>query len=158
MEVTFDIALSAIGLAPNTALAADAGLAVDQGVRVDAFMRTSDAAIFAIGDGAQSDAGVLPYILPVMTQARALAKTLTGESTAVQLPALPVAVKTPALPCVVCPPKPGAAGEWRVDGVGDDLKALFIGPDGKALGFALSGAETKARQALAKEMPDLLAA
>lgn len=156
--VKFDIALSAIGLMPNTALATDAGLAVEQGVRVDAFMRTSDDAIFAIGDSAQSDAGVLPYILPVMTQARALAKTLTGSPTAVELPALPVAVKTPALPCVVCPPKPGAHGTWQVEGVGEDLKAVFVDPDGAALGFALSGAETKARQTMAREMPPLMAA
>lgn len=156
--INFDIALSAIGLVPNTQLARDAGLAVEQGVRVDARMRTSDADIFAIGDSAQSDAGVLPYILPVMTQARALAKTLTGTPTAAHLPALPVAVKTPALPAVVCPPKPGAEGEWHIEGEGDDLKALFVSPEGRALGFALTGAETKGRQALAKDMPDLLAA
>lgn len=153
----FDIALLAIGLIPNIALAIDAGLDVGQGVKVDLFMRTSDTNIFAIGDVAETQAGVLPYILPVMTEARALAKTLTGQDTPVHLPALPVSVKTPAMPCVVCPPKPGALGEWVVEGQGTDFKAIFVGEDGAPLGFALSGAQVSARQTMAKNMPDLMA-
>jgi len=157
-RIAFDHALTAIGLVANTDLAKTAGLAVDSGIKVDAFLRTSDPDIYALGDCAQTDAGVLPYILPLMAEARALAATLSGTPTKVQLPALPVAVKTPALPAVVCPPKPGAEGEWVIEGVGPDRRALFVGPDGQSLGFALIGAETKARQALAKEMPELLAA
>lgn len=157
-RIEFDHALVAIGLVANTSIAQSAGLDVEQGIRVDGFMRTSDPDIYALGDCAQTDAGVLPFILPLMAQARALAKTLSGEDTAVQLPALPVAVKTPALPAVVCPPKPGADGEWRIEGVGMDRRALFVDSDGESLGFALTGEQTKARQALAKEMPHLLAA
>ncbi|HEY9164259.1 MAG TPA: FAD-dependent oxidoreductase [Magnetovibrio sp.] len=156
--VEFDIALSAIGLVANTDLAKDAGLSVEQGIRVDGMLRTSDPDIFALGDCAQTDAGVLPYILPVMAAARALAKTLTGMPTSLHLPALPVSVKTPALACVVCPPPFGATGHWVVQGKGRDLKALYMSDDGKALGFALTGNETPARQAMAKDMPDLLAA
>lgn len=156
--VPFDIAISAIGLVANTGIAKDAELMVDQGIRVDQFLRTSDAAIYAIGDCAQTDAGVLPYIMPVMIEARALAQTLLGVDTPVHLPALPVSVKTPALPCVVCPPKPGTVGAWVIEGEGDDLTAIFKGENGQILGFALSGTATKARQAMAKELPDLLAA
>lgn len=157
-QVPFDIALSAIGLIANTHLATAAGLRVEQGIRVDACLRTSDPAIYAIGDCAQTDAGVLPYILPVMAAARALAQTVTGTLTPLHLPALPVSVKTPALPCVVCPPRFGAQGNWIVQGQGRDLKALFMGSDGQAQGFALTGSEIKARQLMAKDMPDLLAA
>lgn len=157
-RVHFDIALSAIGLIANTQLATAAGLRVEQGIRVDAFLRTSDPAIYAIGDCAQTDAGVLPYILPVMAAARALAQTLTGTPTPLHLPALPVSVKTPALPCVVCPPPFGVQGHWIVQGEGRDLKALFMANDGRAQGFALTGSETQARQAMAKDMPDLLVA
>ena len=43
-----------------------------------------------------------------------------------------------------------------MDARNGDRKALFVGADSKALGFALSGALAAERQALAKEMPDLL--
>ncbi|HEY9080436.1 NAD(P)/FAD-dependent oxidoreductase [Magnetovibrio sp.] len=157
-RVVFDHALTAIGLVANTGLARTAGLSVDRGIRVDGYLRTSDPNIYALGDCAETDAGMLPFILPLMAEARALAGTLSGTPTQVFLPALPVAVKTPALPAVVCPPKPGAVGEWVIEGSGQDRRALFIGADGETLGFALTGLETKARQALAKNMPELLAA
>jgi rubredoxin-NAD+ reductase len=154
--VAFDKALSAIGLLPRTALASAAGLVVDKGIVVDGALRSSDSAIFALGDCAQTSAGPLPFVAPLMAEAKALAMTLSGTETKLALPALPVVVKTPALPVAVCPPPPGLAGEWRVSGEGRDRKALFLSPDGNPLGFALSGSLTAERQALAKEMPPLI--
>ena len=54
-----DVAVAAIGVIPDVALAKDAGLAVDNGVLVDATLRTSDANVFAIGDIANQDHPVL---------------------------------------------------------------------------------------------------
>lgn len=156
--VAFDRALSAIGLVPQTELAQEAGLAVGTGILVDETLATGDPDIYAIGDCAETGAGVLPYVLPLMAEARALARTLAGSPTRVKLPALPVVVKTPALPVAICPPKPGAEGHWLVTGNSRDLYAVFRGPDGRDLGFALTGTETGARQSLAGEMPALLAA
>jgi len=156
--VPFDIALSAIGLIPNVKLAEEIGLKVAQGIVVDRTLRTADANIFALGDCAQTDAGVLPFVLPLMAEARALAQTLTGTDTAIDFPAMPVAVKTPAIPIVVCPPAPGTEGEWVVEGQGTDWRAVFVTPGGEILGFALTGAETQGRQALAREVPHVLAA
>lgn len=154
--VAFDKALSAIGLVPRTQLAAAAGLVVDKGIVVDGLLRSSDPDIYALGDCAQTAAGPLPFVLPLMAEAKALAATLAGTETRLKLPALPVVVKTPALPMAVCPPVPGVAGEWRVEGEGRDRKALFVGADGRPLGFALSGSFAAERQVLAKEMPDLI--
>ncbi|MCG6113105.1 MAG: FAD-dependent oxidoreductase [Paracoccus sp.] len=42
--------LLAAGVCPNTELAEAAGLAIENGIRVDALLRTSDPAIFALGD------------------------------------------------------------------------------------------------------------
>ncbi|MGE5504456.1 MAG: NAD(P)/FAD-dependent oxidoreductase [Actinomycetota bacterium] len=154
--VAFDLALSAIGLVPRTALAAAAGLAVDKGIVVDQWLRTSDPDVFALGDCAQTPAGPLPFILPLMAQARALAATLAGRDTPLVLPAMPVVVKTPRLPLAVCPPPPSARGKWVLDGEGRDRKALFVDDGGHAVGFALSGTRTAERQTLGKEMPDLL--
>jgi rubredoxin-NAD+ reductase len=154
--ITYDQALSAIGLVPRTRLAFEAGLKVERGIVVDRTLRTSDSDIFAMGDCAETPAGPLPFVAPLMAEAKVLAATLAGSETELKLPALPVVVKTPALPMVVCPPAPGAAGEWVLEGEGRDRKALFVAPDGKALGFALSGVRVSERQSLAKEMPDLL--
>ena len=45
-----DVAVVGVGVAANVELAAEAGLDVDVGIRADASLRTSDPAIFAIGD------------------------------------------------------------------------------------------------------------
>ena len=134
-----DVALSAIGLAPRVALAAAAGLATGRGVRVDRWLRGSDDRVFALGDCAEVEGLVLPYVMPLMRCARALARTLAGTPTPVDYPAMPVVVKTPAMPVVVSPPPPNAAGEWHEEEVGDGIVARFAGPDGTGLGFALVG-------------------
>ncbi|MBY0432258.1 MAG: FAD-dependent oxidoreductase [Rhodospirillales bacterium] len=153
----FDRALSAIGLLPRLALARAAGLTVDKGIVVDHLMRSSDPDVYALGDCVQTKVGPLPFVLPLMAQARALAATLAGQETVLKLPAMPVVVKTPCLPIAVCPPPAGAPGSWTLEGKGRDRKALFVDGQGQALGFALSGQCVTERQALAKGMPDLLA-
>ncbi|MEG3619279.1 FAD-dependent oxidoreductase [Magnetovibrio sp. PR-2] len=156
--VDYDHVLSAIGLVANTELADVSGLQTEQGIVVDPFMMTTDPHIYALGDCAQTKVGVLPYIQPLMIQARALAKTLADDPTPVVMPALPVVVKTPALPTVVCPPPAGAEGSWVVEGDDVDRRAVFQGENGQTLGFALTGKATQGRMSLAKEVPDLLAA
>lgn len=49
-QVTADLVVVGIGVAPNDELAGDAGLAVDNGILVDAQLRTSDPQVFAVGD------------------------------------------------------------------------------------------------------------
>jgi rubredoxin-NAD+ reductase len=156
-EVVFDRVLSAIGLVPRVSLARAAGLAVDKGILVDRLLRTSDPDIFAIGDCAETAAGPLPFVLPLMAEARALAATLTGTESPLILPALPVVVKTPCLPIAVCPPPFGRGGRWFSEGKGSDRKALFLDEADQPIGFALSGTLVAERQSLAKTMPALLA-
>lgn len=52
-HVRVDLVLVAIGLLPNSEIAAAAGLAVDDGIVVDAAARTDDPAILAVGDCAR---------------------------------------------------------------------------------------------------------
>ena len=150
------LVLSAIGLRPRTALAAAAGLATGRGIEVDRWLRSSDDQVFALGDCAQVEGLVLPFVMPLMQGARALAATLTGSPTAVRLPAMPVVVKTPACPVVVAPPPPGAEGEWRVEESADGVLARFERPDGSLAGFALTGAAVAQKQRLTRELPPLL--
>jgi 3-phenylpropionate/trans-cinnamate dioxygenase ferredoxin reductase component len=53
-EVSGDVVLAGVGVAPDVALAEAAGLDVDNGVLVDATLRSSDPAVFAAGDVANA--------------------------------------------------------------------------------------------------------
>ena len=151
-----DTVLSAVGLRPRVSLAEAAGLAVNRGIEVGRDLQASAPGVFALGDCAEVEGTILPYIMPIMHAARALAKTLAGETTPVNYPAMPVGVKTPALATVVCPPAPGARGEWRISGDAPDLRADFVDADGKLLGVCLTGEATKQKQALTRELPSPL--
>lgn len=150
------LALSAIGLRPRIDLARAAGLDVHLGIVADTRLQTSAADVYALGDCAEVAGLNLPFVMPIMQQARALAKTLSGTPTAVHYPAMPVVVKTPACPTVVCPPPAGIEGQWEETVAADGVRALFHDAAGKLRGFALVGAATKDKQALTKEIPSLL--
>lgn len=145
-----DLVLSAVGLRPRTALAQAAGLKVGRGIVVDEFMRTSDPAIFALGDCAQFGDQVLPYVLPIMHAARGIVLGLKGEPVAVKFPCMPVVVKTPACKIVTAPVARDAEGSWHTDGEPGNLKMTFQDPGGRLLGFALTGAATGERMALSR--------
>jgi rubredoxin-NAD+ reductase len=157
--VQVDIVLSAIGLRANTALAQAAGLVCERGIVVDATLQTSAAHIFALGDGAQYADGywasgaaltggrTLPYVMPIMSAAKALATTLTGTPSPVVFPLMPVAIKTPALPIVVAAPGPGTPGEWQSSEPG---VWQFMGEASRPLGFVLTGKNTSRRAEQAK--------
>ena len=151
-----DLVLSAVGLKPRLDLAKSAGIQTNVGIVVNRELETSQKNIYAIGDCAEVDGLVLPYVMPIMQAARALAPTLIGQTTAVNYPAMPVMVKTPALPTVVSPPAKGASGNWKTTMVDGGVEARFESPDGKLLGFALMGSATAQRAALTKELPPIL--
>lgn len=148
-----DLVMSAVGLRPETALAAAAGLKVNRGIVVDANLASSAVDIFAVGDCAEVRGLVLPFVMPIMQQARALAKTLAGTATPVAYPAMPVVVKTPACPTVVCPPPAGLAGTWRETQDAAGARAVFEDAAGQPLGFALLGGAMAEKPTLAAVMP-----
>lgn len=150
------LVLSAVGLRPRTALASDAGLTVNRGIVTSRLLAASAPNVHALGDCAEVDGHTLPYVMPIMQQARALAATLAGTPTPVVYPPMPVTVKTPACPTVVCPPPLDASGAWTVEATDDGCDARFHSGDGQLLGFALMGAATKLRQTLVGTVPGLL--
>ena len=147
-----DVVLSAIGLRPRTQLAQAAGLSVGRGIQANRLLETSAPNVYAMGDCAEVEGLNLPYVQPLMVQARALAATLAGEPTPVMYPAMPVMVKTPAHPVAVLPPKPGATGGWNVDCGDTGICALHVDANGRLQGFALTGSETGRRNTLVKEL------
>jgi rubredoxin-NAD+ reductase len=123
----------------------------------DRLLATSANNVYAFGDCAEVAGHVLVYVAPLMTAAKALAKTLTGEPTEVVYPAMPVTVKVPACPLVVSPAPHDAAGEWTIVEDGNNVVAEFRDASGALLGFALTGDGTKEKMRLQKELPAILA-
>lgn len=156
-EIQGDIVLSAIGLRPRISLAKEACLQVNRGIVVDKTLATSQADIYALGDCAEVEGLVLPYVLPLMAGARALAKTLSGQTTAISYPVMPVQVKTPVCAVVVAPTFPSMQGEWTVDSQdGNNVKALFKNADGQLLAYALTGTfagDAALKAELVKQVP-----
>jgi rubredoxin-NAD+ reductase len=152
-----DIVVSAVGVRPRIALAQEAGIVCNRGIVTDRLLQTSAANVFALGDCAEVAGHVLVYVAPLMASGRALGKTLAGQETAVNYPAMPVTIKTPACPVIVSPPALNAEGEWQIEEDGNDIVAQFRSADDQLLGFALTGAGTKEKLRLQKELPPILA-
>lgn len=177
-----DIVLIAIGLVANTDLAASANIAiassqhinptithlprtVQQGIKVDAYLATSAKHIYAIGDCANVMGSYMPYVMPLMNQAKALAKTLAEPHmapTKVAYPAMPVAIKTPSLPLVVLPVSGQYSDDqlyWQTTPTTDGMVMTAHPKDdsNSILGFVLAGKEAaKQRLTLTKQVADWL--
>ncbi|RBA23049.1 NAD(P)/FAD-dependent oxidoreductase [Herminiimonas fonticola] len=118
--VEADVVLSAVGLRPDLRLAHAAQLKTGRGIVIDTSGQTSAADIYALGDCAEytsladGSTRTLPYIMPIMTAGRAIARTLSGERTEIDLKPSPVLIKTPSFPLALIPPAPHivATGRW----------------------------------------------
>ena len=154
-----DVVLSAIGLQANTSLAQAADIHTSRGIVTNTQLETNHADIYAVGDCAEVNGTLLPYVMPIMQQARALAKTLNGETTAVHYPAMPVAVKTPAAPLTVLPAPLDVDVTWQTETLEDGMIAQAFDSNNTLRGFVLLGATaSKQRLALTKLVPDLIPA
>nr|WP_255856527.1 FAD-dependent oxidoreductase [Marinobacterium rhizophilum] len=145
-ELASDLVISAVGLRPRMALAEAAGIKVNRGIVINGGMRTSGQDIFALGDCAEINGQLLPYIAPINYGMRALADTLLGRPTMAQYPLMPVIVKTPALPLTLLPPAADVEGEWQVESLENGLRAFFVEACGTLRGFVLAGDLTSERQ------------
>ena len=151
-----DILLTAVGLEPRIDLAKAAGIKVNRGIVVNRLLKTSYDGVYALGDCAEVDGRVLPFVMPIMHAARAIAATLANKPTRARYPPMPVLVKTPACPTVVSPPNPSAKGEWQIEESQDSVKALFQDVENKLLGYALLGEATKEKNLLTKQLPPVM--
>lgn len=147
-----DLVLSAIGLRPRTQLARDAGITVNRGIAVNERLCSSDASIYALGDCAEFEGKVLPFILPIMHAGRALARVLNGEDATVKFPAMPVVVKTPAHPVAVSPVARDAVGAWQVLASGQGVKMGFFDTQNNLTGFVLTGEYASERNEMTKRL------
>ena len=163
-----DLVLSAVGLRADLRLAQAAKLDTERGILVDTTGMTSAKDIYALGDCAQytnpedGSRPVLPYIAPIMTAARAIARSLTGEITQIELKPAPVIVKTPSCPIALIAPAPHIAqqGRWEYEQNAGVNICRFYDTDNAMKGFAITPQDAKLRSALLAEMtaaPSLVA-
>lgn len=152
-SIVVDSVVCAAGLRPRITLAQAAGLNVNRGIMVDKQLATSSAHIYALGDCAEIDGQLLPYLQPITVSAQALAKTLAGEQTRVQWPVMPVNVKTSSYPVQL-------AGEVRSDDLIWQLDEDDNGLIGQAfrhdvlVGFVTSGQHITRSMALIKQLAE----
>jgi nitric oxide reductase FlRd-NAD(+) reductase len=97
-QLSVDAAIASVGLRPNVGLARQANLQLDRCIRVNNRLQTSQIDVYALGDCAEIDGQLLPFLQPIQFSAMALAKNLLGAEEGVKLPAMLVKVKTPNLP------------------------------------------------------------
>ena len=158
-----DLVLSAVGLRPDLRLAQAAQLTCARGIVIDTFGRTSATDVFALGDCAEytlPDNGgsqPMPYIAPLMSAARAIARTITGEPTAIDLKPAPVIVKTPSFPLALLPPPMNAAktGSWHAQEDGTKIICRYYDELGLMCGFGVAPQDAASRQLLIAELGSL---
>lgn len=145
-ELQTSLVLSAVGLKPRTELAEQAGINCNRGIVINGGLRTSAANVYALGDCAEINGQLLPYIAPINFGIAALADCLLGRPTMAQYPLMPVMVKTPVLPLTLLTAAPDVEGRWVVDNIDGGLRGLFVDNQDQIRGFALAGDCTAERQ------------
>ncbi|WP_406870038.1 nitrite reductase large subunit NirB [Thioclava sp. 'Guangxiensis'] len=73
-----DLVVMAVGIRPNTGLAKEAGLEVNRGIVTDDQMRTSDAAIYSVGECVEVGGMVYGLVAPLYDMAKIAAANLAG--------------------------------------------------------------------------------
>jgi len=153
-HIEADVVIAAMGLKSNTQLAQQANIAVNRGIVVDRMMQTSADDVFALGDCAELDGKIRAFIQPAMLCAMALAKTLLGTSTPVQLPASLVKTKTPWLPLHLSGDTTNENARWEVTTEPNGLIAkAFDKETANLIGFIVSHNQLKAAFPLLRLLP-----
>jgi rubredoxin-NAD+ reductase len=100
----FDLAISAVGVEPQTRLARQAGLRVDRAIVVDPRTLSTDAqGVFALGDCAQVGQHLGTTIEPIGRQAATIAGAITGHPVPFETRDPVWVVKTTCLPLTIRP-------------------------------------------------------
>ncbi|MEW7313852.1 NADH:flavorubredoxin reductase NorW [Buttiauxella gaviniae] len=150
--VEVDAVVAAIGLRPNVGLAQHAGLSVNRGIQVNRQLQSSDENIYALGDCAEIDGKVLPFLQPIQFSAMTLAKNLLGAADGLALPAMLVKVKTPELPLHLAGETQRADLSWQITADPQGLIAKGFDEAQQLRGFIVSEAHMKLAFGLLREL------
>lgn len=151
-RITTDVVIASIGLKPDTTIAAQAGLWVDRGIEVDERMCTSDPHIFAVGDCAQIQGKLLPFLQPIQLSAMALARNVLGGNENVKFPAMLVKVKTPEMPLHLAGETSRKDLQWQISLESQGLVARGLDMDGQLRAFVVSEDQMKQAFVLLRQL------
>lgn len=152
-SVEVDVVVAATGLRPETALAHRAGAETHRGVKVDSCLQTTRPDIYALGDCAEINGKVLPFLQPIQLSAMYLAKNLLGGSAPLKLPAMLVKVKTPALPLHLAGETQRQDLSWHIAVESQGMVARGVDDSGQLRAFVVSEERMKEAFALLKLLP-----
>ena len=152
-SVEVDVVVAATGLRPETALAQRAVADTQRGVQVNSYLQTSQPDIYALGDCAEINGQVLPFLQPIQLSALYLAKNLLGASAPLKLPAMLVKVKTPELPLHLAGETQRQDLNWHIAIEPQGMVARGSDSDGQLRAFVVSEDRMKEAFALLKSLP-----
>jgi nitrite reductase (NADH) large subunit len=143
--------LLSMGVRPRIGLAKTAGLATGKGILVDAYLRTSDPAIFAVGDCAEAAGCCLGIIPAALDQAPVCAAALLGDESRPYegtIPSNTLKVAGVDLSSAGLIDPPVGAEEVRLE-PGPGRYERYILAEGKLAGAIVFGDKIRARAAVA---------
>ncbi|MGT3970350.1 NADH:flavorubredoxin reductase NorW [Klebsiella grimontii] len=150
--LTVDAVVAAAGLRPETALARHAGLQTHRGVVVNSQLQTSHPAIYALGDCAEINGMVLPFLQPILLSAMCLGKNLLTQQGELKLPPMLVKVKTPDLPLHLAGDTRREDLTWHIVAAKDGLVAKGVDAENQLRAFVASEDRMKDAFALLKQL------
>ncbi|QXB76001.1 NADH:flavorubredoxin reductase NorW [Enterobacter asburiae] len=152
-SVEVDVVIAATGLRPETALAHRAGAEIQRGVKVNSYLQTTQPDIYALGDCAEINGHVLPFLQPIQLSAMYLAKNLLGGSAPLKLPAMLIKVKTPELPLHLAGETQRQDLNWQITLEPQGMVARGADNEGQIRAFVVSEDRMKEAFALLKLLP-----
>ena len=139
-SIEVDAVIAATGLRPETALARRAGLTINRGVCVDSYLQTSNADIYALGDCAEINGQVLPFLQPI-------------QLTPLKLPAMLVKIKTPELPLHLAGETQRQDLRWQINTERQGMVARGVDDADQLRAFVVSEDRMKEAFGLLKTLP-----
>lgn len=150
--ITVDAVVAAAGLRPETSLARHAGLQINRGVVVNSQLQTSDPAIYALGDCAEINGTVMPFLQPILLSAMCLSKNLLAQTGELKLPPMLVKVKTPDLPLHLAGDTRREDLTWNIVAAKEGLVAKGLDGEKQLRAFVVSEDKMKDAFALLKQL------
>ena len=152
-SVEVDAVVAATGLRAETALARHAGAETHCGVKVDSYLQTTQPDIYALGDCAEINDNVLPFLQPIQLSAIYLAKNLLGGRVPLKLPAMLVKIKTPELPLQLAGETGRRDLRWQLETSAAGMVAQGFDESDRLCAFVVSEDCMKEAFTLLKQLP-----
>lgn len=129
------------------------GLTINRGVCVDSYLQTSNTDIYALGDCAEINGQVLPFLQPIQLSAMVLAKNLLGNNTPLKLLAMLVKIKTPELPLHLAGETQRQDLRWQINTERQGMVARGVDDADQLRAFVVSEDRMKEAFGLLKTLP-----